>query len=53
VRIGDGELSAQTLLGTLDGLGVERLQAMAAASAALGRPHAARDIVRVLEEIAG
>jgi UDP-N-acetylglucosamine--N-acetylmuramyl-(pentapeptide) pyrophosphoryl-undecaprenol N-acetylglucosamine transferase len=52
VRIGDGELSAATLLATLDGLGADRLRAMAAASASLGRPHAARDIVRVLEEIA-
>jgi UDP-N-acetylglucosamine--N-acetylmuramyl-(pentapeptide) pyrophosphoryl-undecaprenol N-acetylglucosamine transferase len=51
VRIGDAELSATTLLSTLDGLDADRLRAMAAASAALGRPNAARDIVRVLEEL--
>jgi UDP-N-acetylglucosamine--N-acetylmuramyl-(pentapeptide) pyrophosphoryl-undecaprenol N-acetylglucosamine transferase len=51
VRVGDAELSAPTLLRTLDGLGPELLRAMAAASASLGRPDAARDIVRVLEEV--
>jgi UDP-N-acetylglucosamine--N-acetylmuramyl-(pentapeptide) pyrophosphoryl-undecaprenol N-acetylglucosamine transferase len=52
VRMGDPELSPGTLLRTLDGLAPERLRAMAAASAALGRPAAARAIVRVLEEVA-
>jgi UDP-N-acetylglucosamine--N-acetylmuramyl-(pentapeptide) pyrophosphoryl-undecaprenol N-acetylglucosamine transferase len=52
VRIADAELSAESLLRTLDGLTADRLRAMAAASAALGRPGAARDIVRVLEEVA-
>jgi len=51
VRVGDAELSAATLLRTLDGLDAGRLRAMAAASASLGRPNAARDIVRVLEEV--
>jgi UDP-N-acetylglucosamine--N-acetylmuramyl-(pentapeptide) pyrophosphoryl-undecaprenol N-acetylglucosamine transferase len=50
VRMGDADLSPETLLRTLDGLDADRLRAMAAASAALGRPDAARDIVRVLEE---
>lgn len=52
VRIGDAELDAATLLRTLDELTPERLRAMAAASARLGRPGAARDIVRVLREVA-
>jgi UDP-N-acetylglucosamine--N-acetylmuramyl-(pentapeptide) pyrophosphoryl-undecaprenol N-acetylglucosamine transferase len=52
VRLGDPELSPETLLRTLDGLDADRLRAMAEASAALGRPDAARDIVRVLEEVA-
>jgi len=52
VRIGDPELLPGTLLRILDGLAPERLRAMAAASAALGRPDAARAIVRVLEEVA-
>ena len=52
VRVADAELSASTLLGTLDSLEPDRLRAMAGASAALGRPNAARDIVRVLEEVA-
>jgi UDP-N-acetylglucosamine--N-acetylmuramyl-(pentapeptide) pyrophosphoryl-undecaprenol N-acetylglucosamine transferase len=50
VRMGDAELSPETLLRTLDGLDAGRLRAMAAASAALGRPNAAQDVVRVLEE---
>ena len=52
VRIGDDELSAPELLRTLDALDADRLRSMAAASAALGRPDAARAIVRVLEEVA-
>ncbi|HXM57649.1 MAG TPA: UDP-N-acetylglucosamine--N-acetylmuramyl-(pentapeptide) pyrophosphoryl-undecaprenol N-acetylglucosamine transferase [Candidatus Dormibacteraeota bacterium] len=52
VRIGDAELTPQTLLATLRGLAAERLRSMAAASAALGRPDAAAEIVRVLEEVA-
>ena len=51
VRIGDDELSAPALLRTLDALDADRLRSMAAASAALGRPDAARAIVRVLEEV--
>jgi UDP-N-acetylglucosamine--N-acetylmuramyl-(pentapeptide) pyrophosphoryl-undecaprenol N-acetylglucosamine transferase len=52
VRVADGDLSAKTLVGTVEGLDDDRLQAMARASAALGRPDAARAIVQVLEEVA-
>lgn len=52
VRIGDAELAPETLLRTLDGLDGDRLRAMAEASAALGRPDAAPEIVQVLEEVA-
>ena len=51
VRIGDADLSASTLLRTLDDLDAGQLRAMAEASGALGRPDAAREIVRVLEEL--
>lgn len=53
VRIGDAELRPDTLLAALDSLDPERLRAMAAASAALGRPDAAGKVVAVLEEVAG
>ena len=52
VRVADGDLSAKTLVGTVEGLDDDRLRAMARASAALGRPDAARAIVQVLEEVA-
>jgi UDP-N-acetylglucosamine--N-acetylmuramyl-(pentapeptide) pyrophosphoryl-undecaprenol N-acetylglucosamine transferase len=52
VRIADDDLSPETLLRTVEGLDEGRLRAMARASAALGRPDAARAIVRVLEEVA-
>lgn len=50
VRIADAELTPRTLLATLDSLGRERLRRMASASAALGRPDAARLILHTLEE---
>lgn len=53
VRIADDELTPASLLRTLDQLDAARLEAMAAASAGLGRPEAAQAIVRVLEEVAG
>lgn len=53
VRIEDAELGAENLLATLDSLDASRLRAMARASASLGRPDAARQIVRVLCEVAG
>ena len=52
VRIGDAELTPDSLLATLRSLPAERLAAMARASAALGRPDATERIVRVLEEVA-
>jgi UDP-N-acetylglucosamine--N-acetylmuramyl-(pentapeptide) pyrophosphoryl-undecaprenol N-acetylglucosamine transferase len=52
VRIADGELTPASLTAALRDLTGERLVAMAAASAALGRPDAAGAIVRVLEEVA-
>jgi UDP-N-acetylglucosamine--N-acetylmuramyl-(pentapeptide) pyrophosphoryl-undecaprenol N-acetylglucosamine transferase len=52
VRIGDGELTPGTLIETLDSLAPDRLRAMAEASRALGRPDAARAVVRLLEEAA-
>lgn len=48
----DAELGAESLLHALDSLDEARLRAMAKASAALGRPHAAAEIVRVLKEVA-
>jgi UDP-N-acetylglucosamine--N-acetylmuramyl-(pentapeptide) pyrophosphoryl-undecaprenol N-acetylglucosamine transferase len=51
VRIADQDLDAGTLVATIDSLDADRLGRMAAASAALGRPDAAREIVRVLEEV--
>jgi len=53
VRVGDQELTPDTLVDTLRALTEDRLRAMAEASAALGRPDAAGDIVRVLEEVGG
>jgi UDP-N-acetylglucosamine--N-acetylmuramyl-(pentapeptide) pyrophosphoryl-undecaprenol N-acetylglucosamine transferase len=51
VRIGDAELTPDTLVDTLRSLTGEQLRAMAEASAALGRPDAAQAIVRLLEEV--
>lgn len=53
VRVADADLTPDTLVDTLRSLTDQRLGAMAQASAALGRPDAARAIVRVLEEVAG
>jgi UDP-N-acetylglucosamine--N-acetylmuramyl-(pentapeptide) pyrophosphoryl-undecaprenol N-acetylglucosamine transferase len=51
VRIGDAELTPDTLVDTLRSLTGEQLRAMAEASAALGRPDAAQAIVQLLEEV--
>lgn len=51
-RIGDAELDPASLIAALDSLDAGRLRSMAAASASLGRPDAARDIVRILREVA-
>jgi UDP-N-acetylglucosamine--N-acetylmuramyl-(pentapeptide) pyrophosphoryl-undecaprenol N-acetylglucosamine transferase len=52
IRIADDELAADSLLAAIDGLDADRLRSMAAASRALGRPEAARDILAVLREVA-
>ncbi|MDQ6919865.1 MAG: UDP-N-acetylglucosamine--N-acetylmuramyl-(pentapeptide) pyrophosphoryl-undecaprenol N-acetylglucosamine transferase [Candidatus Dormibacteraeota bacterium] len=53
VMIADDELASDSLLEAIDGLTEDRLRAMAAASRALGRPGAARDILAVLRGVAG
>ena len=52
VRLGDAELTADTLVDAVRSLTGDDLRAMAEASAALGRPDAAQAIVRLLEEVA-
>jgi UDP-N-acetylglucosamine--N-acetylmuramyl-(pentapeptide) pyrophosphoryl-undecaprenol N-acetylglucosamine transferase len=52
VRIGDSELSAETLLKTLEGLDAGRLRAMAQASAAAAIHDAAQRVLAVLREVA-
>jgi UDP-N-acetylglucosamine--N-acetylmuramyl-(pentapeptide) pyrophosphoryl-undecaprenol N-acetylglucosamine transferase len=52
VMIADDELASDSLLAAIDGLATDRLRSMAAASRALGRPNAARDILAVLREVA-
>jgi UDP-N-acetylglucosamine--N-acetylmuramyl-(pentapeptide) pyrophosphoryl-undecaprenol N-acetylglucosamine transferase len=52
IRVGDDELTSETLLTVVDRLDPERLRRMAEASRALGRPDAARAVVRLLEEAA-
>ena len=50
--IADDDLAVDSLLTSLDSLDDDRLRAMAAASRALGRPNAARDILAVVREVA-
>jgi UDP-N-acetylglucosamine--N-acetylmuramyl-(pentapeptide) pyrophosphoryl-undecaprenol N-acetylglucosamine transferase len=52
-RIGDAELTAERLLGELDGLTPGRVREMARAATAMGRANAADLIVEVLEQTAG
>ena len=52
VRVPDSEFTGERLLLELDALQPDRLRAMAAASAGLGRPDAAQRVVRVLERVA-
>jgi UDP-N-acetylglucosamine--N-acetylmuramyl-(pentapeptide) pyrophosphoryl-undecaprenol N-acetylglucosamine transferase len=52
VRLADDELSPAALVRVLEGLDDGRLRAMAQASRALGRPDAARSVVRLLEQVA-
>jgi UDP-N-acetylglucosamine--N-acetylmuramyl-(pentapeptide) pyrophosphoryl-undecaprenol N-acetylglucosamine transferase len=53
ILVTDDDLAADSLLAAIDELDPDRLRGMAAASRALGRPSAARDIVAVLREVAG
>jgi UDP-N-acetylglucosamine--N-acetylmuramyl-(pentapeptide) pyrophosphoryl-undecaprenol N-acetylglucosamine transferase len=53
VRIGDAELSPASLVAALDDLSVERLRAMAKASASAGRRDAAQRVLAVLHEVVG
>jgi UDP-N-acetylglucosamine--N-acetylmuramyl-(pentapeptide) pyrophosphoryl-undecaprenol N-acetylglucosamine transferase len=52
VRIGDAELTPSALLAAIDDLNPERLQAMAKASAGIGRRDAAERVLQVLHEVA-
>ena len=52
VRLADGDLSGESLVGTLGTLTPDRLRSMAAASAGLGEVDAARRVVQVLREVA-
>ena len=52
VRLADDDLTPETLLSALDSLPPDRLRQMAAASARLGRPDAARRVLQVLREVA-
>jgi UDP-N-acetylglucosamine--N-acetylmuramyl-(pentapeptide) pyrophosphoryl-undecaprenol N-acetylglucosamine transferase len=51
VRIGDVELSGETLMNALEGLDAERLRAMAQAAAGAGIRDAARRVLAVLREV--
>jgi UDP-N-acetylglucosamine--N-acetylmuramyl-(pentapeptide) pyrophosphoryl-undecaprenol N-acetylglucosamine transferase len=53
VRITDAEFTGKTLVRCLDELSVDRLLAMAKASAATGRRDAAQRVLSVLHEVAG
>jgi UDP-N-acetylglucosamine--N-acetylmuramyl-(pentapeptide) pyrophosphoryl-undecaprenol N-acetylglucosamine transferase len=53
LRIADSELSARALMETINSLTASNLRAMAQASAGLGRPHAAQEVVKVLQQVAG
>jgi UDP-N-acetylglucosamine--N-acetylmuramyl-(pentapeptide) pyrophosphoryl-undecaprenol N-acetylglucosamine transferase len=52
VSIGDAKLTPEILVATIDGLTVDRLQAMAKASAAAGRRDAAQRVLAVLHQAA-
>jgi UDP-N-acetylglucosamine:LPS N-acetylglucosamine transferase len=53
VRIGDAELSSESLVAAIDRLDPERLRSMARASAAAGRRDGAQRVLAVLHEVAG
>ena len=52
VRIGDAELTPQSLVSTLRGLAPDQLRAMAMASAGAGRRDAAERVLEVVREVA-
>jgi UDP-N-acetylglucosamine--N-acetylmuramyl-(pentapeptide) pyrophosphoryl-undecaprenol N-acetylglucosamine transferase len=52
VRIGDGDLNADSLVRAIKSLDADRLGAMAKASAATGRRDAAERVLRVLHDVA-
>ncbi|HVC99745.1 MAG TPA: UDP-N-acetylglucosamine--N-acetylmuramyl-(pentapeptide) pyrophosphoryl-undecaprenol N-acetylglucosamine transferase [Candidatus Dormibacteraeota bacterium] len=52
IRLADDDLASDSLLEAIDSLDSDRLRQMATASAALGRPGAARDVITVLREVA-
>ena len=52
VEVRDEELTPSTLVEAIDALDGDRLRAMAAASARLGRPDAAQAIVQVVQQVA-
>ena len=51
IQISDADLSGETLVGAIDGLGADRLRAMAKASAAIGRLDAAQRVLAVLHQV--
>ena len=53
VSIGDARLTPGSLLSTLDGLTAQQLEAMAKASATVGRRDAAQRVLSVLKEVVG
>ena len=53
VSIGDARLTPGSLLSTLDGLTAQQLEAMAKASARVGRRDAAQRVLSVLKEVVG
>jgi UDP-N-acetylglucosamine:LPS N-acetylglucosamine transferase len=53
VRIGDAELTDESLIAAIDRLDPERLRSMANASAAAGRRDAAQRVLAVLHEVIG
>src|SRR6202163_1139603 len=52
VRVGDDELTGPRLVETIEGLGDDRLRAMAKASSSVGRRDAAQRVLAVLHEVA-
>ncbi len=51
VRIGDAQLTGESLMAAIEGLDDSRLRSMAKASAAAGRRDAAQRVLRLLHEV--